>query len=43
MGFDRKMLEEKFYTIYRGDTVKTYIIAVFENLNHIEEVETNSY
>lgn len=42
-GFDRKVFEEKFYTIYRGDTVKTYIIAVFENLNHIEEVETNSY
>jgi hypothetical protein len=43
MGFDQKVLEEKFYTIYRGDTVKTYIIAVFENLNHIQEAQTNSY
>ncbi|MFD2034924.1 ArnT family glycosyltransferase [Belliella marina] len=42
-GFDQLLLEEKFHTIYRGDTVKTYILAIFQNLNHIEEIETNYY
>ncbi|MCH7397533.1 glycosyltransferase family 39 protein [Belliella sp. DSM 107340] len=43
LGFEHFILEEKFYTIYRKDTVKTYIIAVFQDLNQIKEIETSEY
>ncbi|MDO9552293.1 glycosyltransferase family 39 protein [Rhodonellum sp.] len=42
-GFSRIVMQENFPTIHRGDTVKTYIIAVLENLRHVEEVETGEY
>lgn len=42
-GFASLVMQENFPTIHRGDTVKTYIIAVFENLRHVKEVETGQY
>ncbi|WP_089240443.1 ArnT family glycosyltransferase [Belliella buryatensis] len=43
LGFDSLISTEKFYTIHRGDTVKTYTIAILANLNHIEEVDTGEF
>lgn len=42
-GFASLVMQENLYTIHRGDTVKTYIIVVLENLRHVEEVETGEY
>ncbi|QDH78687.1 glycosyltransferase family 39 protein [Echinicola soli] len=42
-GFDKRVLKETHYAIYRGDTVRVFSIEVYKNLHHIDEVKSDSY
>ncbi|GAB3658625.1 glycosyltransferase family 39 protein [Echinicola sediminis] len=42
-GFEERVLKETHYSTYRGDTVRVFSIEVYRNLQHIEEVKTDSY
>ncbi|UCS94279.1 glycosyltransferase family 39 protein [Echinicola marina] len=42
-GFEKRLLKEYFYVIYRGDTVRTFSIEVYRNLHHVEEREIERY
>lgn len=42
-GFERRILKESFFVVYRGDTVRTFSIEVYKNLHHVQEQEIERY
>ncbi|MBD8488549.1 glycosyltransferase family 39 protein [Echinicola sp. CAU 1574] len=42
-GFKERILKETYFAVYRGDTVKTFSLEIYKDLQHIEEVKTDSY
>jgi hypothetical protein len=39
-GFDQTVLKEKFYTLYRSDTIKIYNVLILRGFHRLKEIKT---